>query len=248
MKERNNQIVSETFAGTINVALSLLDPIGAMAGAFLSPVMKNLAEDFLNRTLSESEKQRVSNTFLLIVDKIKQNIDDGLLPREDFFNGKECNHSHAKAILEGVLLKAKDEYEEKKLKYYSNFCANLCFDPSTSFERANMLLKLVERLSYRQLIIIGYISNIKELNTEKWDIVFKEKQNLAQYYDLYSEVIDLYNCRLIQQANRGLSMSLIACELSAIGKTLISLMELTTLPDSDIQIVKDTIYMINHNI
>jgi hypothetical protein len=57
-------------------------------------------------------------------------------------------------ILEGVLIKAQREHEEKKIRYLGQFLGNIAFDANCSGGQANYLLSLLERLTYQQLVMI----------------------------------------------------------------------------------------------
>ncbi len=237
-------VVSDTLVGTATAAIGLITtgPLGAIGGAMIAPTLSATIKDFAKRLLSRNESARVENTFLYAVERIKTNLENGKTPRTDnFWLNEEGNNSQAQMVLEGTLLKSRDEYEEKKLIYYSNFLANIGFNANVTFEKANILLRLIEQLSYRQLIIIAYLSNGKIVDMNKWDVAFKDKPNLETYFDFYSEMTNLYNLRLLQQACQGVKLGSAESKLSTLGQSLSALMELTSIPIAEQNSIEITI-------
>jgi hypothetical protein len=83
-------------------------------------------------------------------------VGSGKTLRQDcFFSNKINERSAAEEIFEGVLFAAEREYEEKKVKFEGNFFANIVFYPSIDRASANFLLRLAQRLSYRQLCLMA---------------------------------------------------------------------------------------------
>lgn len=235
-------------AGAV-VGTAIAGPAGTFGGAAIGPIIaatfkkvgKGIAECFL----SENEALRIGLTYKNASDKIQDELQNGKIPRnDDFFEEVEGNRSKATVLLEGTLLKSRDEYEEKKLIYYSNFLANINFDKSISFDRANTLLRLIEQLSYRQLLILSYLEIKSVIDMKKWTIAFKDNQSLGDYLDFYSELMSLYNYQLLQQAGNGISMTVGNLQLSALGKTLCRLMELDSMPDKERYSIEDIINLI----
>ncbi len=128
------------------------DPIyGIAAGAIVSETTKRVLGEFAGRVLSSREEIRVGATISFAAVKIQNRLDAGETPRADgFFDEDETGRSNADEIFEGVLLKAKNESQEKKIKYLGNLFANVAFRSDISTTEANFFLKTAEELSYRQ--------------------------------------------------------------------------------------------------
>src|SRR5207249_275051 len=58
-------------------------------------------------------------------------------------------------ILEGVLIKARDAYEEKKLPLLASLYASIAFHEEISPAHANHLIELGSQLTYRQLCVLA---------------------------------------------------------------------------------------------
>ena len=67
--------------------------------------------------------------------------------------------SPAVEIAEGMLLAARNEYEEKKLPFFGNLLANIAFDPTIDREQANLLIKIGENVTFRQMCILSVFAD-----------------------------------------------------------------------------------------
>lgn len=217
----------------------------AILGPLITSVFKKIGNDISTKILSPREEARIGATYSLALDKINTEIQNGKEIRNDnFFIPQNGDRSSADMILEGTLLKARDEYEEKKIRFYSNFLANLNFDASISFEKGNTLLKIIEKMSYRQIVLLGYIEEIKVLDTSNWTAQFTQKEDLGPFHDFYSELMDLYNQQILKQVGQ-FSMMIPAMELSGLGIALCKLLNTTEIENGDKDIIRDTIAEIN---
>jgi len=140
--------------------------VGAVGGKLARDFILILKKDFENRFLSEWEKERINITAESVRERIQSNYNQGLQVRNDdfFTNGSISERSTAYEIFEGTFIAAKNEHEEKKLKYYGNLVANIAYHKEIDRYHANYLLRIAERLSYRQICILA---------------LFKRKSNYA---------------------------------------------------------------------
>ena len=231
------------------IGLAILGPVGVIGGAAFSPIItsvfKKIGTDISAKILSPREEARIGATYTLALDKIDTEIKNGKEIRNDnFFSPQGGDRSSADMILEGTLLKARNEYEEKKIKFYSNFLANLNFDASISFEKGNTLLKIIEKMSYRQIILLGHIEDVNILLTENWLVQFTQNEELGHYHDFFSEVMDLYNQQILKQVGQ-FGMRISSLELSGLGKTLCKLLNTNEIENEDKNIIIDTICNVN---
>lgn len=245
-------VAVDSTAGVLVALAALANPVMSIAASGFLPVLVGNLKDFIARKLSNNEDYRLGTTAWVACQKIKGYLDSGREVRnDDFWTCSESKRSKADIVCEGILLKIRDEYEDKKLIYYSNFLANIGFEESVSYDQANMLLKLSERLSYRQLVILAYLSDDKILEMNSWAVQFKNNPLLEGYYDWYSEIMSLYDYGLLKQSMERKSIELGRCansQISVLGKTLSRLMELKTIPLDDIQEVSATLEKIKNMI
>lgn len=259
MPEENNKLKviiekSSEIGGSVSgaaIGLAIAGPVGAIGGAFAGPLIaqlfKKIGTEVSEKLLGNREEIRVGATFSMAYDKIQNDIQNGRTLRTDSFNeSTDGLRSGAAAILEGTLMKARNEYEEKKIKYYSNFLANINLDSSVSFEKGNTLLRIIEQLSYRQIVILSYIESVENIDTIQWLVSFKNKEELGEFQDFYSELMDLYNQQLLQQTGtEGFSMMIVAMKISPFGSTLCNLINTTEIPKEEKQQIGNTINEIN---
>lgn len=145
-----------------SACIAALDPSvpGGFAAAAAGPLMKHtliwLAGEFVSRSLSRREQLRAGATVTYAVAKIRDNLlGDKPLRSDGFFNEDNTGRSSAEEIAEGVVLAAQRDHEEKKLRAYGNLLGNLAFCPQFSRAHSNLLIRLAEKLSYRQLCLLA---------------------------------------------------------------------------------------------
>jgi hypothetical protein len=147
-------------AAGATIGLVIGGPPGAIAGSASGPaiarVFRYVGAEFKNRVLGKREEVRIGAVIAFAGKKIQDNLEEGKQVRQDgFFTEQPDDRSDAEEIFEEVLLAAQREHQEKKLRYYGNLVANIAFDPTISRERANLLLKIGEDLTYRQMCLLA---------------------------------------------------------------------------------------------
>jgi hypothetical protein len=159
------EMSSDITGGLAGVCVAALEPspAGAFAGAAAAPAIKHtlmyLAGEILSRTLSRRERLRAGAALTYATAKIQELLVAGQHIRSDgFFNEELAGRSPADEIAEGVILAAQRDHEEKKLRLYGNLVGNLAFSSLFSRAQANVLVKMAEKLSYRQLCLLALFS------------------------------------------------------------------------------------------
>jgi len=97
-----------------------------------------------------------------------------------------------------VLQKCKLEYEELKIQFISNIFAMAPFISEFSSEEVFYRLKLAEKLTFRQLILLAIIKNCNR-SLKKDNYIKGEKGNSLRA--LLLEIYDLYNLDLVENYN-----------------------------------------------
>lgn len=209
--------------------------LGAAAGGTVSETLKRALADMTSRVFSRREQIRVGAAIDFAAVKIKQRLDAGDKLRDDnFFIEDKTDRSSADEIFEGVLLKSKNESEEKKVKFIGNLFANLAFRPEISITIANYFLKIIEGLTYRQLCFLGLLAKQGTLDIEK---LRKYKGSLSEVNVLKREATSLFvsdfeDTGLIQP-ERGFAVT-----LSETGKVFYELLSLNEIPSTDLDEVQ----------
>ncbi|MBN1451067.1 MAG: hypothetical protein JW963_08645 [Anaerolineales bacterium] len=166
---RGAELVGAAVGGAIGFYAG--GPIGAVIGGVAGPViawsLQKIGVEFSSRWLSPREEVRVGAGLVFAYNKITQLLEEGCILRNDnFFKQDATGRSASEEILEGVILKCKNEPEEKKCKYIAYIYANVAFRPDISAQSANYLLHLAEQLTYRQLCLIALAKRAKEISLE----------------------------------------------------------------------------------
>lgn len=129
---------------------------GAVAGVALTRVLKRVDADLKRRLLGPREEVRIGAAAAFAAATISQLLEAGHAPRQDgFFESHDDERPAAEEVLEGVLLKARDAYEEKKVRLLGVLYGQVAFHPEISPGHANHLIELASRLTYRQLVVLG---------------------------------------------------------------------------------------------
>jgi hypothetical protein len=135
---------------------------GAAAGAATPVAVRGLAwgaREFRERVLGQREAVRVVNAIAVAKARIDERLAAGDAPRSDgFFDDGEANRSDAEELLEGVLLAAQREYEERKVRCYGNLYGNIAFEPAIDRVTANSLLREADDLSYTQIQLLALVA------------------------------------------------------------------------------------------
>lgn len=239
--------VTETITKTVvSVGTAILEETHPELTVFAT-AFQSIGEGVISSILGKEGTNRVDQTYKDTFAKIKDNLDKGKIPRnDDVWSDEVGSPRKAQIILEGVLLKVRDEYEAKKRHYYPNFSGNMCFFEHIPYERLNALLRILDNLSYRQLQILAYVKHNGEIVTDKWDARIKNIDQAHKYYDVLYDVLDLSNNLLLRQMTQGLmaGMGNKLC-LSPMGEDLVNLLELDKMPYEEIEYITMQVDAIN---
>lgn len=122
--------------------------------------IEKLYEDFIEEIdenkYTSREIKRILKTLYYSLEIIKENINKNNPIRKDGFAIQGGNNqSLAEEIINGIIIISKDEYEERKLKYYGYLFGNLIFKEDLNIDECNRLIKISKQLSYCQIKLIN---------------------------------------------------------------------------------------------
>lgn len=150
-------------AGT-GVGFLVAGPVGAYAGAVISPFISTTLKEFANQIsnhLSKREEIRIGYTLGTLANRFQEKSENGILLRNDgFFDDTEIDRSSGKIILEKLVQVTQKEVEEKKLPFLMNLYEYISFNEDIDKDEAFYLMKTMENLSYRQLCLIKIVNEI----------------------------------------------------------------------------------------
>lgn len=231
--------VGGTLGGPVGAA------VGGAVGVTISKTSTKLLSDFADRFLSSREEVRVGGTAALAISKIKDYLDAGMLPRDDnFFTDQDGKRTNAEEIFEGVLLKSKNEHEEKKAIIYANIFAKVAFDSDISLGEANYVIQIAENLTYRQICVLSLIGKKKQnqgINLRSNNYCSLEEETPESIFLLGIEIHRMYALNLVSGKGIPTAWQLIIPDeltLGSMGNICYYFMGLEDIPEEDIKDVE----------
>lgn len=213
--------------------------VPALAGVMAVSTLKSFGNDIGRRFLGPRESVRIGAVTAWATQKIKSNIDKGIPLRKDgFFEEQPEGRRPWSEIVEGVLLSAQREYEEKKLMYYANLLGNLPFHEEIDRSQASYLLRVGRELSYRQFCFIAIL-----VNKTSFGIIGSRGNTGATIpsssASALGEVFELYSRGLVQDSGGGYFLSFTEIQPSSFevrgnGSIMYNLMELSNISGTDL--------------
>ncbi|MDK4198641.1 hypothetical protein QKY98_05845 [Pseudomonas sp. HR1] len=145
------------------LATAVGDPTGGVLAQAGVAITRGLV-DFVQRTMSTREEIRSISAVAVGAERIQERISSGEeLRDDDFFRTPIGSIPKAQTILDGVLTKAKLQYEEQKVQVLGELLASVAFDASISADDASWLLSCIDRLTYRHLLILAAFNELGEV-------------------------------------------------------------------------------------
>lgn len=152
-------------------------PLALLLSSTFTAIFDSVYQEFEARVLSPREKFKTDLVFITALKEIESRMDGGALLRDDgFFTDTSDGRTKAEEILEGVILKAKDQYQEKKVPHFGALFARIAYS-TESAAFANYLLNAAETLSYRQFLLLAHVSKVGILKGES---IRGRKHSLAE--------------------------------------------------------------------
>ena len=221
---------------------------GAVAGAVIGRVLAKVGAEIQKRVLGPREHLRMGAVAGYAGSAIKAGLDSGKALRSDgFFDADVTGRSKADELLEGVLQKARDAYEEKKLPYLGTLYAQLAFHPEVSARYGGYLIQLAGDLTYTQYValVLGSENPSSRLRTKDFrgdTVALAALDNEAT--GLLLEIYDLYQRGLAHGGDGSAWLSVPdvspgSFKVQAAGVLLVELMGLRAIPESDKKVFYD---------
>ncbi|MCF8023147.1 MAG: hypothetical protein K9L17_10690 [Clostridiales bacterium] len=171
--------------------------VGELTGVLVRESLNKFLSDMASRELSIREKDRVGACARCVIDKIRAKIMSGEEVRDDGFFPRDSasTRSPSEEIFEGILLKCKNEHEEKKIHLNANIFVNIAFKSNVSIGEANHLMQIAESLTYRQLCLLSLfkIKDIEGIKLRDFNLYKTEYSISYETLSVLQEVLDLIN-------------------------------------------------------
>ena len=249
---RNDEIVQKALdtgsdlAGSASgaaVGLLIGGPPGAIAGAAVGPVIKRTLVESIRRLVTRREKIRVAATFAFAVTACEERLQAGDKLRDDrFFSPDFSGRSAADEVAEAVAVAAERSFEERKAEYLGYLLSNIAFEEGVDRWLANRVVRVAERLSWSQLIIL---SAVAREDVELAAVALGSDVGSWTSWGAHQEALELMNDNYImttpdQTPRLGLSVPNLRLEQARLGtggRLLVDLMWLTRIPNDDVEAV-----------
>ncbi len=136
--------------------LLVAGPDGAIGGVAAGSVLASGLKEVAHRVLSRREQARVGGAFRSAATGFTQRIDAGDTVRDDgFFTSRPARRAKGKEIVEGILLAAQREHEERKVEFLGYLMANVCFESEVDDYLANWSIKTAQELTWGQFVLLS---------------------------------------------------------------------------------------------
>ena len=242
------QTTADLVAWSIGASITLIGTsLSVIGGNIFAVVFSRVLGELAERFLSNRENARVGFAASLMIKGVQDKIDKNITVRQDdFFSKDQTNRSRADEICEGVLIKCKNEYEEKKILYVSNIYKNVAFDSSVNPDNANQILNSVERFSYRELLILAMvgqnIENKLSLRINNFRDNYAEVHTnleflLQDFFSLHSQGLITRNDNTAILDTSDIAPAIM--KLTLIGNDYFKLLDLNTIPISEFYFLRD---------
>lgn len=225
--EKSAELTGAAIGGAIGFIAA--GPIGAAGAGVLGVVITNTISQVADKIMSHRERIRVGTVAAIAASHIQERLEAGDTARVDFFLSIDGEQEIGAQLFEGILLKARDEYEEKKVQYLGRFFANLVFESEVSRTVASLLIKTLDRLTYRQLILLSLISNKGIIDMQN---LRGQSHPSPELEAIKREEMDLHDNNF---GAMGLVHGIGSYEdrLSPLGAILVKLAELNRIPEEE---------------
>ena len=243
---------TEIAGGAVGGAIGLIGgPAGAILGGALGTAITIGVKEFISRQLSNRQEVRIAASTAYLLNGVKNRIENGETIRNDSFFQQDEERSSAQELFEGVLIKCKEEYQEKKIQYVTKIFEKTIFDTNISPETANQILSIAEKYTYRKICIISFFNRKNEFDTS---LLMKEPYSwyenatyTLQLEILKQDIFELANDGILDQNNVATftKEDIIPYDykLTTIGQTIFNIMDLHLIPITEIEpIFKDLVY------
>lgn len=215
------------------------------AAAVLGETMSRIGGELADR-LHRREGARAAGALAVAKLRIDERLDAGHVPRgEGFFDVGDDGRIEAEELLEGTLLGAARAWERRKVELLGRLFANAVFTPHVASPHASYLVGIVERMTYRQLVLLAVVAEAQIPGSEyEAGFVVAEaalSTGVTSDSDVVLELNDMSDMRLVGirqndgsvappfstygSAGGWVPSTLIRADLMPVGRTLHELLE-----------------------
>jgi hypothetical protein len=211
--------------------------LGGASGPIITRLFKKIGNEIQERILSSREELRIGAAYTFAIKKINENLISGKQIRNDGFFEPKTVRPLSEEILEGIILTAQKEHEERKVHFLGNLYGNICTDSSIGGDQANQLIKMTNGLTYRQFCLLYLYVTRKEQNVNS-TYYSNPSERRKVPFDIIAEVKDLQQKGLVHTVTTFTNIDGFNCRSFSVtsgGKFYYQALGLEQLDQDDIQ-------------
>ncbi|WP_440308881.1 hypothetical protein [Jatrophihabitans sp.] len=243
--EAGSEIVGATSGAAIGMLVA--GPAGALAGAAGGPVVQRAFRETVDevgaRLLSRRERARSGAAAIYAADHLQKVLAAGATIRTDgFFDDAPDGRNAGREIAEGVLLRARDAFEERKIQHIGCMFARVATDSAVDAGLAAWVLRQAETLTWRQYVMLAAVGRA-ELIPLPTSVIGAPARSWWKW-GAHREFRDLYEYGFLdsppkQTANRGFPIPNTEMSEQRLGNSGMALLMLLALDEiSDAEVLK----------
>jgi hypothetical protein len=153
----------------MGAGMGLLGPEAALLGPgveWISGQLLSKVGTTVVRMVGQGAAERAGAALLVIRSDAEEHARNGETPRSDgFAESRDGHRPDSEELLEGVLLHAAESYEQRKVVPLAHLYDGLAFDSRVSADEGHFLVKLADRLTYRQLVGLSVLQSAQYFDT-----------------------------------------------------------------------------------
>lgn len=131
------------------------DALDLINNQYIKNLFLNTIKDFEDNYNFEKQNKKVLISLYHAVNMINENISKNKKINNKYLMCEENSViPYIDELMEGVILAIKEEYEEKKYKYYGYLLGNILFYDDLDRDQCNRLIRVTKTLSYCQIKLI----------------------------------------------------------------------------------------------
>jgi hypothetical protein len=226
----------------VGAGLALTPFAGPPVAIGVTAALRRVAIDLTQRVLTWRQAQRIEIAWDAMGERGQSLVEAGHRLRTDnFFTSEGDWPSPGEELLEGTLLHAANQYEERKVAWLGRLYAGFAFTPDLTAADANYFLKIVELLSYRQLVLLAIFGGDEHRHALTAIAAERSAGRRTAEPGVIAEVDGLANAGLLGIRQDGRWAGRAAANPTELGRRLYALMDLSEIPQKDQEAALDAL-------
>lgn len=209
-------------------------------------VYEDIIEEINENIYSVKENKKILSTLYFSLNAVKENLEKNMVIQENYLKAiNDENKLLIEELFEGIIISAKNEHEDNKLKYYGYLLGNIIFKENLDRDEFNRLIKISRNLSYCQIKLINMyvISQMIQVPILKREDYTKTGVGSYKLLGILQDTLDMIQ-KSILNGSGNLVLDVVQINPSKIkvqgmGTLLYNLMSLNKMPYDELEDLLD---------